>query len=167
MRKCKNCNIEIEKTKRSKYFCGMDCWKKFSSSLKNPLNMLYKCFYCHKEFIDNIKRRNEQSKIGKICCSHKCKGKIMKEGKAGYGFKRIYEGKNPKKYIMKQENYIRKYEHRKIMEGHLGRRLKKSEFIHHINGDTQDNRVENLMIVNSRTHGKIEFQMNDRIYKSA
>ncbi|HEY5549584.1 MAG TPA: HNH endonuclease, partial [Candidatus Saccharimonadales bacterium] len=35
-------------------------------------------------------------------------------------------------------------EHRKIMEDYLGRKLKKFEVVHHINGNNADNRLSNL-----------------------
>jgi hypothetical protein len=44
------------------------------------------------------------------------------------------------------------YEHRYIMQSHLGRLLDSSEAVHHINHDTRDNRIENLLVC--RTHGE-------------
>lgn len=43
------------------------------------------------------------------------------------------------------------FKHRWLMEQHLGRKLKTNEFVHHINEDTLDNRLENLVVI---SHGK-------------
>jgi hypothetical protein len=43
-------------------------------------------------------------------------------------------------------------EHRYVMEQQLNRKLYIEETVHHINGDRQDNRIENLELFSSR-HG--------------
>ncbi len=44
-------------------------------------------------------------------------------------------------WISKDERVL---EHRKVMEDHLGRKLTRSEVVHHINGNNADNRLSNL-----------------------
>lgn len=42
---------------------------------------------------------------------------------------------------------IKKRIHRHVMEEHLGRSLEHNEHVYHINGDPQDNRLENLIVI--------------------
>ena len=61
----------------------------------------------------------------------------------------------------------RKYqlEHRYVMEQHLGRKLKRSEHIHHINHEPLDNRIENLEIIDASTHIKMHRSKDKGSYK--
>ena len=43
-------------------------------------------------------------------------------------------------------------EHRHIMQTHLGRILGYNEVVHHVNGDSKDNRLENLKVMSRKEH---------------
>jgi hypothetical protein len=60
----------------------------------------------------------------------------------GYICGRIWTAQGPRN--------VRK--HRFIMECHLGRKLLPGEDVHHINGDRQDNRLENLELLSASEH---------------
>jgi len=68
------------------------------------------------------------------------------------GYIRVLKKDHPK---ADKDGYVK--EHRLIMEKHLGRYLRTEEFIHHINGDRSDNRLENLQIVTNSEHMKLHF----------
>ena len=44
------------------------------------------------------------------------------------------------------------YEHRIVMERHIGRKLRRDEHVHHKNHNRKDNRIQNLELMNNREH---------------
>jgi hypothetical protein len=47
--------------------------------------------------------------------------------------------------------------HRLLMEQSIGRRLRRNEHVHHINGDKRDNRLEILVVRSARDHLRLHF----------
>lgn len=45
--------------------------------------------------------------------------------------------------------------YRQIIENHLGRKLKSDEEVHHIDGNSENNIIENLQVVTKKQHKKI------------
>lgn len=65
------------------------------------------------------------------------------------------------------DGYIRdsksdKYIHRIVMEKFLKRKLKRSENIHHIDGDPKNNNISNLIILSNSEHRKLEVKSQKR-----
>ena len=59
------------------------------------------------------------------------------------------------KYKALKINGIKYDEHRYIMEQKLGRKLDRKEVVHHINGDSTDNRLENLEVMSLSDHTRL------------
>lgn len=151
--------------------------KKRRSSKKTDTYVVYICSSCREESetsIANYKKRKTQ-----LCrpCSSKKTGKSLagKQSKSK-GIPRSHlRGENSKnwnggKYLNKQgyvmiltnhgsvgrtsgwSNY--RPEHIVVVENCIGRKLKQGECIHHIDGNKQNNSIENLCLTDSNKHHK-------------
>lgn len=81
-----------------------------------------------------------------------CRGKKCRKGRLdnGHGYAEIYMPNHPN---ARANGYI--LEHRLIMSEHVGRPLCEGEVVHHINGNTHDNRIENLALMKHGEHSRL------------
>lgn len=171
LRNCLNCNKEFFKypsqlKNNGGRFCSLKCASsgKFNQNYKGKDSWLIEkriCKNCKNEF--GITKRELSFKRGAgTFCSRSCNGKyLVKSNPEKYKLRRILGGYI---YLYKKghstansDGYIA--EHRWNYEQFLGRLLLQEEQVHHINRDKQDNRLENLMLLPSRSaHNKIHLQ---------
>src|SRR5665213_1017657 len=65
------------------------------------------------------------------------------------GYIYIYAPEHPSRIGKRNKNV---FQHRLVMEQKLGRYLTKTEIVHHLNGVRNDNRPENLVVVDRNNH---------------
>lgn len=59
------------------------------------------------------------------------------------------------KYIHKTVRGKKKKVHRIVMEEHLGRDLESCEYVYHLNANSTDNRIENLIVIKKNMYEKV------------
>ncbi len=151
---CKLCKKIFKRKRLKEKFCSFECAMKGRKRPKGrkPNKIIVNCEACGK----SIFRRPchiKKSKNNKFYCNKECRKFSMKFIGTPYGFKRTTGSPlNPYIRCMKEGKFV--YEHRWIMEQKIGRKLRRNEHVHHINGNPKDNRIENLEILSNSDHAK-------------
>lgn len=129
--KCDFCGEEIERYKsqiKKNNFCSKECLGKYNSKEFNPYG------YKYRDFSKNSKRMSEMNKeLNPSRMTLEVRTKIRNshlDTGAGISYKKLYG----------------RHEHRVVAERILGRKLKKGEVVHHIDGDKRNNNADNLMV---------------------
>jgi len=118
------------------------------------IKIALKCHLCGKEFTRLKWEMNQKMYRGtkRNYCSSKCKNNVQ-----GIGGELSGTWKGGRRQYPSHKGYVmirigpnkRVFEHRYVMEKHIGRKLKPKEVVHHLNENPADNRIENLVLCKS------------------
>ncbi|HEQ4429580.1 TPA: HNH endonuclease [Streptococcus pyogenes] len=143
LKNCSNCGSRFEYKGRhgnrnNNFFCSYECYLAFKTK-----KIKVKCDWCGKEF---MKKRSDIARTKHNYCSHKCTDDYKRwtglSGKAP-----VIDGIPA---------------HRVIASEKMGRQLHHYEEVHHIDGNHDNNRIENIVILSKSEHAKIHAAGKER-----
>lgn len=115
------------------------CLALYSPTLKNQR-------FCSKSCSNKYRYKNNESWRKKLLNNFLYSGRF-RDKDTGYIW--VYAPSHPK---ASNRGFV--YEHRVTAEKYIGRYLKNSEVVHHINGIRDDNRIENLQVIVAGEHSR-------------
>jgi hypothetical protein len=156
---CQRCGrdytVQLWKAKAGKAkYCSQTCYRPPAATVER---MCAACGVLIVRPVYNAKRNTTD----RFYCTRSCYLADMK-GERNFHWKggRFISGEDG--YVMVRVDGRYEFEHRLIMEQHLGRKLTTDEVVHHKNMVVTDNRIENLVVMDNNTH----LQMHRRLSHS-
>jgi hypothetical protein len=134
--KCDNCGAEFEyqgnhRKRNEHYFCSKECGYEFKVK-----KIYVPCDWCGRQI---YKKRSDVERSSHNFCDKGCYMDYINFEKAG----------------AKEQRVAGKKLYRRLVEIKLGRKLEPDEEVHHIDGNHQNNRMDNLAVLTASEHAKV------------